>query len=275
MQSRVARERVTARTVAAAPLAGSRYRPGMDRLREKVAIVSGANSGIGLAAAELFVAEGASVIGIGFDEQRTHRAAETAGFVPVVGSVDDPGLWDRALSAAADAGGVDVAHLNAGRYGYLGPIGDLPLDDYRQTLGANVDGVVLGTRAVVPAMQARGGGAIVVTASTAGLVPSTLNPIYTLTKHAVVGFVRAESPSLAGDGITINAVCPSFVDTPLTSATLGGADPATLGVGLLDTDAVAGVALDLATGDGTGRCVAMRAGSPPEDWVFPDWVFPD
>ncbi len=241
----------------------------MDRLRDKVAIITGANSGIGLAAAQRFVAEGASVIGIGFDEARTHQAARSVGFAPVVGSVDDPELWDRAMAAAAAAGGVDIAHLNAGRYGFLGPIGDLPLDDYRQTLGANIDGVVLGTRAVVPAMQAGGGGAIVVTASTAGLVPSSLNPIYTLTKHAVIGFVRAEAPNVAADGITINAVCPSFVDTPLTTGALGGADPATLGVGLIDADDVAGVALDLATGEGTGRCVAMRAGSEPEDWSFP------
>jgi NAD(P)-dependent dehydrogenase (short-subunit alcohol dehydrogenase family) len=241
----------------------------MDRLVDKVALISGANSGIGLAAARLFVAEGASVVGIGFDPDRTRQAAEEVGFTPVVGSVDDADLWDRAMEVAAELGGPDIAHLNAGRYGYLGPIGDLPLDDYRQTLGANVDGVVLGTRAAVPAMAARGGGAIVVTASTAGLVPSSLNPIYTLTKHAVIGFVRAEAQNVAADGITINAVCPSFVDTPLTTAALGGADPATLGVGLLDAGTVAAVALDLATSEGTGRCVAMRAGSPPEEWSFP------
>jgi NAD(P)-dependent dehydrogenase (short-subunit alcohol dehydrogenase family) len=108
----------------------------------------------------------------------------------------------------------------------------------------------------------------VVTASTAGLVPSSLNPIYTLTKHAVVGFVRSEAPNLAADHITLNAVCPSFVDTPLTAAALGGADPASLGVALIDAESVADVALDLATADGTGRCVAMRAGVDPVDWTF-------
>ncbi len=240
----------------------------MDRLAGKVALITGANSGIGLAAARLFVAEGASVVGVGFNPERTHQAAEEVGFTPVVGSVDDADSWDRALAAAAELGGLDIAHLNAGRYGYLGPIGDLPLDDYRQTLGANVDGVVLGTRAAVPAMQARGGGAIVVTASTAGLVPSSLNPIYTATKHTVIGFVRAEAQNLVADGITINAVCPSFVDTPLTTAALGGADPAALGVGMIDAADVAAVALDLATSEGTGRCMAMHAGSAPEEWSF-------
>ena len=242
----------------------------MDRLHGQVALVTGASSGIGRAAAALFVSEGALVIGIGHSTDRTHEAADADGFTPIVGSVDDPSVWDQAIVAAAALGGLDIAFLNAGRYGYLGPIDDLPLDVYRETIGANVDGVVLGTRAAVPAMRASGGGAIVVTASTAGLVPSALNPVYTLTKHAVVGFVRAEASNLAPDGIRINAVCPSFVDTPLTTAALGGGDPASLGVGLLDAGAVADVALDLATSDGTGRCVAMRAGEEPVDWMFND-----
>src|SRR4029079_7728618 len=96
-----------------------------------------------------------------------------------------------AVAAADRLGGLDVAYLNAGRYGYSGPIDELPLDLYRQTLGANVDGVVLGVRASVPAMRAKGGGAIVATASVAGLVAFPPNPLYTLTKQAVTGFVQA------------------------------------------------------------------------------------
>lgn len=240
----------------------------VERLRGKVAIITGASSGIGRAAAELFVAEGAAVVGVGLSEERTEGAAEAVGFVPVVGDVSDPSTWDRAIAAAMGLGGLDIAYLNAGRYGYLGPIDQLPVDDYRKTLGSNVDGVVLGTRSAVSAIRARGGGAIVVTASTAGLVPSNLNPIYTLTKHAVVGFVRAEASNLTADRITINAVCPSFVDTPLTTAALDGGDPASLGVGLLSADAVAKVAFDLATSDATGRCISIRAGSEPVEWVF-------
>jgi NAD(P)-dependent dehydrogenase (short-subunit alcohol dehydrogenase family) len=238
------------------------------RLDGAVAIITGANSGIGRIAAELFVAEVATVVGVGFDEERTLAAAADVGFRPVVGSVDDPSTWARVLDTTTTLGGLDVAFLNAGRYGFIGPVDELPLDDYRQTLAANIDGVVLGTRAVVPPLRATGGGAIVVTASTAGLVPSTLNPIYTLTKHAVVGFVRAEAPLLEPDHITINAVCPSIVDTPLTDGALGGADPASLGIDEIDPHAVAAVALDLATADGTGRCVARRAGQEPTDWVF-------
>ena len=79
----------------------------------------------------------------------------------------------------------------------------------------NVDGVVFGVRAVVPSMARRGGGAIVATASLAGLIAYSPDPIYALTKHAVVGLVRALGPQLAEKGITINAVCPGLVDTPL------------------------------------------------------------
>ncbi len=242
----------------------------MGRLDGKTAIISGASSGIGRVTAELFIAEGATVVGIGFDEHRSREAAEAVGFIPVVGTVDEPEVWAQAIVAAQQTGGLDVAFLNAGRYGYMGPIDDLPVDTYRETLAANVDGVVLGTRAVVPALRSRGGGAIVATASTAGLVPSSINPIYTLTKHAIVGFVRAEAPNLAADAITCNAVCPSVVDTPLTTAAFAGADPSSLGVDLIDPGTIAAVVLDLATSGATGRCVAIRPGVEPFDWEFTD-----
>src|ERR671934_1503755 len=82
---------------------------------------------------------------------------------------------------------------------------------YRRIMGPNVDGVVFGARAVVPAIAARGGGAIVATASLAGLIAFAPDPIYTLTKHAVVGFVRSLAQPLESRGITINAVCPGIV----------------------------------------------------------------
>ena len=86
---------------------------------------------------------------------------------------------------------------------------------YRRAVGANVDGVVFGIRALVPALSDRGGGAIVATASLAGLIGFSPDPIYCLTKHAVVGLVRSLVPQLAERRITINAVCPSIVDTPM------------------------------------------------------------
>src|SRR5689334_1028563 len=168
----------------------------MGRLDGKVAIISGVGSGIGWAATQLFRDEGATVVGIEFDADRSASAAAELGSVPVVGSVDDPETWERAVAAAGEHGGVDLAYLNAGLYGFTGPIDELPLDLFRRTVGANIDGVVLGTRAIVPALRARGGGAIVSTASVAGIVAFAPNPLYTLTKQAVTGFVQALAPTL-------------------------------------------------------------------------------
>ncbi len=243
----------------------------MGALTDQTAIVTGAGSGIGRVATELFVAEGATVIAVERDEALARSVADALGCRAVVGSVDDPDLWTRVIAAAEAAGGLDVAYLNAGRYGWTGPIDELPLDLYRHTLGANIDGVVLGTRAVVPAMRARGGGAIVATASLAGLVAFAPNPVYTLTKHTVVGFVRATAPNLAADHISFDAVCPSVVDTPMTVEALGGVDADALGFPMIDPATIARTALELATTEGTGRCVAVRADVEPFEWRFPSY----
>src|SRR5206468_5606449 len=89
---------------------------------------------------------------------------------------------------------------------------------YRRAVAANVDGVVFGVRRM--ARVAAPGSAIVATASLAGLTPMALDPIYTLTKHAVVGFVRAVAPQLGERGIRINALCPGFSDTPIVGEEL-------------------------------------------------------
>ena len=243
----------------------------MDRLRNQTAIISGIGSGIGWAAAELFRSEGAEVVGIEFDPDRAAQAAEQLGLVPVVGSVDDPDTWDAAVAAAGDLDGLDVVYLNAGVYGFTGPIDELPLDLYRRTVGANIDGVVLGTRATVPALRANGGGAIVATASVAGIVAFAPNPLYTLTKQAVTGFVQALAPNLTADHITFNAVCPGIVDTAMTVEALSGADAGSMGFRLISPSTIAEVALDLATSEGTGRCVAVLAHKPPVEWAFPTW----
>lgn len=240
-------------------------------LGDKVAIVTGAASGIGHAAAQLFAAEGATVVAVDLDADRAAEVATALGGVAVPGSVDDPATWDAAVAAANDVGGLDVAYLNAGLYGWDGPIEELPLDLYERTVGANIGGVVLGVRACVPAMRANGGGALVATASVAGIIAFPPNPLYTLTKQAVTGFVRALAPNLAGDGITFDAVCPGVVDTPMTTGALKGGDAAALGFPVIAPSRIAEVVLDLATSDGTGRCMAVLPGIDPIPWTFADW----
>lgn len=240
-------------------------------LAGKNVIITGAGSGIGRASCDVFAAAGANIIAVDLHLEPTQAAADAVGGVAVAGNVADPALWDRAVAAATAAGGLHAVYLNAGLYGDNGPLEDLDLDVYARTIEANIGGVVLGTRACIPALRAAGGGAIVVTASVAGIVAFEGNPLYTLTKQAVAGFVRAMASSLAPQGITIDAVCPGIVDTPMTIGALGGADPSTLGIDLITPAQIADAALDLAVTDGTGRCRAVRAGREWVDWDFPTW----
>lgn len=244
----------------------------MGLLEGKVALVTGAGSGIGRVAVDLFAAEGARVVAVDLTAGSAEDAAGAVDGLPVAGDVADPELWERAIAAADRLGGLDVAYLNAGVYGFTGPIDELPVELYHRTVEANIGGVVLGTRAVVPALRSRGGGAIVATASVAGIIPFSGNPLYTATKHAVTGFVGAVAPGLSVDGITVDAVCPGVVDTPMTEGALGGLDPAELGIALIDPLDIARTALQLATSEGTGRCVVVRPGVDPHEWPQPTWL---
>lgn len=242
------------------------------RLESKTIIVTGAGSGIGRAATHLFTDEGAVVVAIDVGEDGLATTADGRDTVrTLVGSVSDVDTWDRAIRLADDSGGVDGAYLNAGLYGFSGPIDQLPIERYQAIVDTNITGVVLGVRQCVPVLRRRGGGALVATASVAGIVAFEGNPVYTLTKQAVTGFVRAVAPSLRDDGIRCNAVCPGVVDTPMTVEAAGG--------GTIDRDAfemisptqIAEVALELLTTEETGVCRAVRERGGTVDWQFPTW----
>jgi NAD(P)-dependent dehydrogenase (short-subunit alcohol dehydrogenase family) len=119
--------------------------------------------------------------------------------------VADPDAWERVQA-------VDLAVLNAGILTAEIELTKLSTEDYRRAVAVNVDGVVFGVRRLAQVME---GGTIVATASLAGLVGMPLDAIYSLTKHAVVGFVRSCAPQLAARGIRINALCPGYTDTPI------------------------------------------------------------
>jgi NAD(P)-dependent dehydrogenase (short-subunit alcohol dehydrogenase family) len=208
----------------------------------RTALVTGGASGIGAAIVELLRGEGADV-----------QALDLAdGF-----DVSDAQAWDT-------VGPVELACLNAGVTTGEHDVSRLSDSAYRRILGANLDGVVFGVRRLADLMEP--GSAIVATASLAGLVPSPADPIYTLTKHAVIGFVRSVAPQLEERGIRINAVAPGFVQTPLIDAATFTA----VGFPLLQPQVVAQAVLGAARTSETGQVWVVQPGREPLAFRFPN-----
>lgn len=208
------------------------------------ALVTGGASGIGAAIAELLREEGAEVQALDLED----------GF-----DVADPLAWEA-------LGRVELACLNAGVVTAESDVTQLTDDAYRRVLGANVDGVVFGVRRLGRVMEE--GDAIVVTASLAGLTPLPTDPVYSLTKHAVIGLVRSVAPQLAARGVRINAVAPGIVDTPMIAERRE--DFLAAGFPLLRPEEVAHAALTAARSDETGQVWAVQPGREPMQFRFPN-----
>lgn len=206
----------------------------------KVAIVTGAASGIGRATAVRLAHEGASVIVADVDDDGGNETVElissangaaTYRHADVSADADVAGL----VSAAQDAyGGLDIAVNNAGILGHFMPAADIPLDEFDRIVAINLRGVFLGIKHQVPAIAARGGGAIVNTASAAGYLAQPFAAAYTASKHAVLGLTKAAALDHAQSGVRINSVCPGGVITNIaahldTSAATEAPDPHPLG----------------------------------------------
>ena len=240
------------------------------KLAGKVAVVTGAASGIGRATAERFAAEGMKVCVVDRHEDGGRAVAAALDGIFHVADVGDPAQVDAAFTrCAGELGGVDVAYLNAGIAIGHPDIETLPDDEYRRIMRVNVDGVVFGARAAVREMNRGHGGAIVATASLAGLIPFPPDPVYDLTKHAVVGFIRSIAPTLAPKGITANCVNPGMTDTAIISndakAMLAAAD-----FPLMPPAQIAEAVVRAVTSGETGGCWVCQPGREPLRYEFRD-----
>jgi NAD(P)-dependent dehydrogenase (short-subunit alcohol dehydrogenase family) len=172
--------------------------------------------------------------------------------------VADPAAWDRVEA-------VDLACLNAGVLTGSSAITDLTDEQYRRAVAVNVDGVVFGTRRLAEVMQP--GSVIVATASLAGLTAIADDPIYGLTKHAVVGFVRSVAPPLLERGIRVQAVCPGWADTALMDDAFKG-DLVDRGYRLLRPEDVAEGVWAAYTSAETGEAWVVQPGREPLVYGF-------
>jgi NAD(P)-dependent dehydrogenase (short-subunit alcohol dehydrogenase family) len=206
----------------------------MGRFDGKVVVVTGAAGGIGRATAVRLATEGARLVlvDLGGDALEAARTAvDKAGgeALAVAADVTRPAELDAGVAAAVQRfGGIDGLFNNAGVLGAVRPLVDYPEETFDRVLAVNVKGVWLALKHVAPAIAARGGGAVVNTASIAGLCGTPNLVAYTASKHAVIGLTRTAALELIRRGIRVNAVCPAPIETPMARALeagFGGADP--------------------------------------------------
>lgn len=236
-------------------------------LNDRGALVTGGASGIGAAVVRRLAGGGARVAVVDRDSDGAGRVADEVGGVALPGDVSDPEVMP-ALVAEAERrfGRLDVVFLNAGTIARQAGIAELDMDDYRRIVGVNLDHVVFGTCAATPALRRAGGGTIVATASLAGLTPLPSDPLYTMTKHAVVGYVRSAGVALErqAEGVRLCAVCPGFADTPL----IAEQRDQFIGFPLLSAEDVADGVLAILERGRSGEAWYVQPGREPAPYGF-------
>ena len=197
----------------------------MKLLENKIAIITGAGSGIGKAAAELFAKEGAKVVVSDISEANGNSAVEEikknggeAFYIKADSSKpeDNEALVKQTI---AKYGKLDIAVNNAGIGGPLGATGEYPIDGWQKVIDINLSGVFYGLRYQIPAMAEKGG-SIINIASILGSAGTKFSPAYVAAKHGVVGLTKAAALEYADKNIRINSVVPGYIKTPLVMKTL-------------------------------------------------------
>jgi NAD(P)-dependent dehydrogenase (short-subunit alcohol dehydrogenase family) len=230
-------------------------------LTGRCAVVTGAGSGIGRASAVALAAQGAQVLVVDIDIAAAEKVAAeilaTRGqATPLVADVSAPSDAARIAEVARTAfGGLDILHNNAGIARY-GTVVTTPEAIWDEVMRVNVKSMYLVSRACVPLIQARGGGAIINTASAAAFASQAGAAAYTASKHAVLGLTRSMAVDLA-PSIRVNCICPGAVDTPMLRTSLAGAaDPSATSAALARVHLLGRVAQP----EEVGSVVAFLAG---------------
>lgn len=184
------------------------------RLTGKVAIVTGAASGIGKATAALFREEGAEVIAADMAEAEGVVRADAGSEADIERLVDQ---------AVRDHGGLDIFFANAGISGGLASIFEQSPEDWEKILRTNLIGPFLAIKHAAPRLKERGGGSLICTASVAGIRAGAGGPAYSASKAGVINLVKVAATQLAGANIRVNAICPGLIETGMTQAIYDGA----------------------------------------------------
>jgi len=186
------------------------------KLKSRRAVVTGGGRGIGAAVARALAAEGAAVVVSARSRGEIDRVATEVSGRALPCDVTDP---ESVRGLAADAGPADIL-VNSAGIATSAPVKSLPLEEWNRTIAVNATGTFLCTQAFLPGMVERRWGRVVNVASVAAQAGAPYIAAYAASKHAVLGFTRCAAAEVAGRGVTVNAVCPGYVDTEMTRANL-------------------------------------------------------